>query len=138
MFLQLLWFHDNMEIVSSSSDDGQMTKLLVLRLAEAYLDRFEEELEQINIKNSIGGGKNKDRHRSRADAIRVIKETEGRELAESGFEMPDLLDAKNLDYFRNWNGELRYVQNIKLKKFTRQSLNQQEKEESSTTTMETG
>ena len=45
---------------------------MVLRLVEAYMERFEEELEQIQIKNSVG--KHKNSNRSRSDAIRFVKE----------------------------------------------------------------
>ena len=115
---KLLWFHDNLSLVKEPDED--VTKATMLRLADAYLDRFQEELEQIQIKNSIG--KNRDRHRSRLDAIKMVQECEKRELDGCGLEMPNLLDKDNLSYFQNWNGELRFVQNIKLHRFSRKFL----------------
>lgn len=38
-------------------------------------------------------------------------------------EMPDLLNAQQLEILRNWNGELRYLQNFKLQRFARKHLN---------------
>lgn len=32
-------------------------------------------------------------------------------------EIPDLSCPKNLEYLRKWNGELRFIQNINLKRF---------------------
>lgn len=32
-------------------------------------------------------------------------------------EIPDLMCPKNLEYLRTWNGELRFIQNINLKRF---------------------
>ena len=49
--------------------------------------------------------------------------TERDEYETCGLEMPDLTDAKNLDYITNeWGGELRYVQNIKLRRFRKSEL----------------
>ena len=39
-----------------------------------------------------------------------------------GLEMPDLGDEANYRYFLNWNGELRIVQNIKLRRYRRKEL----------------
>ena len=39
-----------------------------------------------------------------------------------GLEMPDLGDEANFRYFLNWNGELRIVQNIKLRRCRRKEL----------------
>ena len=39
-----------------------------------------------------------------------------------GLEMPDLGDEANFRYFLNWNGELRIVQNIKLRRYRRKEL----------------
>ena len=32
------------------------------------------------------------------------------------------LDPENLEYLRNWNGELRFVQNIKVRRFRKSEL----------------
>ena len=97
-------------------------------LAElAYMERFEEELEQISIKNSIG--KHKNCNRSRQDAIRFVREGEKRDFEGPGLEFPDLTDPENFKYFQSWNGELKFVQNIKIRKFSKRELSSQEEEE---------
>ena len=40
------------------------------------------------------------------------------------------MDPENFKYFRRWNGELRFVQNIKIKKFTRKALTENQETES--------
>ena len=96
-------------------------------LAElAYMERFEEELEQISIKNSIG--KHKNCNRSRQDAIRFVREGEKRDFEGPGLEFPDLTDPENFKYFQSWNGELKFVQNIKIRKFSKRELSSQEED----------
>ena len=54
-----------------------------------------------------------------------VAETLAAEKAEfdgCGLEMPDLGDEANYRYFLNWNGELRIVQNIKLRRYRRKEL----------------
>merc|ERR1740128_658114 len=50
---KLVWIKDSLPAVMD--DEGQMTKDAMLELVTGLLSRFDEELEQINIKNSIGG-----------------------------------------------------------------------------------
>ena len=66
----------------------------------------------------------------RAENIRFVKEGEKRDFEGPGLEFPDLLDPDNFKYFRMWNGELRFVQNIKIKKFTRKALMENQETES--------
>lgn len=37
-------------------------------------------------------------------------------------ELPDLMSEKEIEILRKWNGELRFLQNFTLKRFTRQRL----------------
>ena len=96
----------------------------MLELANGYLSRFQDEVDQIKLKNSIGGGKKnkRDHYRSRMDVINITIQTETNEFDGCGLEMPDLLDPEILDYFKKWNGELKFVQNIRLKRFRRKDL----------------
>ena len=55
--------------------------------------------------------------------------TETEEFNGCGLEVPDLFDSENLQKFQNWNSELRFVQNFKLKRVTRKSLESCESEE---------
>ena len=121
---KLLWFHDNLEGVFSDENSNIVTKPMMLELANGYLARFEEEIAQIKLKNSIGGDKKnkRDHYRSRMDVIKFTIETETNEFEGCGLEMPNLLDKGNFEYFKNWNGELRFLQNIGLKRLRKQDL----------------
>ena len=98
------------------------------------MSRFDEELEQINIKQSIGGKNRRKQHSSRLDAINHTMKIEKSDFEGCGLELPDLFDADNLSYFTAWDGEVRFVQNIKLRRFRRSEL---ERAEQSTEQMET-
>ena len=122
---KLLWFHDSLEGILSENNTEIVTKAIMLELANGYLARFQDEVEQIKLKNSIGGKNNKRNHnRSRMDVINLTVRTETDEFNGCGLEMPDLLNKDTLSYFKEWNGELRLVQNIGVKRFRRKELTQ--------------
>ena len=56
------------------------------------------------------------------NAIENAQKTELEEFQGCGLEVPDLQDKENLKKFQEWNGELRFVQNFKLKRITKNSL----------------
>ena len=60
---KLAWFKDALAVMESPNgqEGGGADCDFVREVAEAYLSRFEEELEQINIKNSVGSNKGKNR-----------------------------------------------------------------------------
>ena len=120
---KLLWFHDNLPVILEENT-SEITPQNMLELIENYIERHSEELEQIKLKNSIGSGqyKKRNQHSSRQMAIEVAKKTEIEEFQGCGLEVPDLQDGENLQKFQNWNGELRFVQNFKLKRITKSSL----------------
>lgn len=127
---KLLWFQDNMyayleeENVQGGHQRG-FSEASLLALTEAYLGRFQDELEQIELKNSVGLGGIKGKrnhHLARKDAISMTLEAEKVDFEGCGLEIPDLLDQENLNYLKDWNGELRFVQNIKLRRFHRKQL----------------
>jgi len=117
---KLAWFRDYLPAVSE--DSQHISPDTVIELVEGYLSRFDDELEQIKLKNSIGGKKKKNQHSSRQDSIEFTKKRELEEFIGCGLEMPDWFDAENLKYFLEWNGELRFVQNIKLRRFNKSQL----------------
>ena len=100
-----------------------------LELVEGYLSRFDEELEQISIKQGIGGKNRRKQHCSRLDAITHTMKMEKSDFEGCGLELPDLLDSDNLAYLRKWDGELRYVQNIKIMRITRARLESAEEDQ---------
>ena len=93
----------------------------MLQLITGMLERFDEELELIKIKKSIGKNR-KNQHSNREDTLNQTIASEKNDFEGCGLEMPDLLDPNNFKYFSNWNGELRFVQNIKLRRFRRSEL----------------
>ena len=116
---KLIWIKENLP---GLLEDGAVpTRDVMLELIEGLLSRFDEELEQIEIKKSIGKNR-RSQHSAREDAITLTVNTEKSEFEGCGLEMPDLLDPQNFQYFSDWNGELRYVQNIKLKRVRRCDL----------------
>lgn len=119
---KLLWYQTNLD-----SQKSTYTKHDVAELTGKYLDRFKEELEQIVIVNAVGNRQSK-QHQARETAIRFTEERENGEFDSVGVEVPDLVNGKNLEYFRNWSGEIRYFPNIKLKKSKRLDLKTEVKE----------
>jgi len=117
---KLSWFKENLPAIVE--DPSQISPEEVLSLVRGFLSRFEDELSQIKLKRSIGGKGRKQQHSSREDAINLAIKIETEEFEGCGLEMVDWFDPDNLNYFLNWDGELRFVQNIKLKKFTRKDL----------------
>ena len=121
---KLIWIKENLP--GLLEDGAEPTREVLLQLIEGLLSRFDEELEQIEIKKSIGGKNRRNQHSAREDAITQTVSLEKSDFEGCGLEMPDLLDPQNFKYFSNWNGELRYVQNIKLKRFRRCDLEKSE------------
>jgi translation machinery-associated protein 16 len=124
---KLLWFHDNLHGILDLEEDGVkevVTPSEMLELANAYMARLDDEIEQIKLKNSIGSGQFNKRHQhtSRVDVIELAQKTEKEEFSGCGLEFPDLLDQENLKKFLEWSGELRFIQNFKLKRFTKSFL----------------
>ena len=115
--LKLQWFQDNM-----APHKTCFTKHDLAVMVTNYLDRFKEELEQINIVNTVGNRQTK-QHVARETAIRLTEEREKNEFEGAGIEVPDLINGKCLNYFRNWTGEVRYFPNIKLRKIRKSDMN---------------
>ncbi|XP_073911174.1 translation machinery-associated protein 16 isoform X5 [Castor canadensis] len=82
---------------------------------EKYLNRFNSELEQIELHNSIKDRQGR-RHHSRETVIKQTMERERQQYEGYGFEIPDLLDGSNLKMFREWDFDLKKLPNIKMRK----------------------
>ncbi|MEE6461079.1 hypothetical protein FKM82_001186 [Ascaphus truei] len=130
---KLQWFQSHLD-----PDKKEYTKKEACELIESYLHRFESELEQIELHNNIKGRQGR-QHGSRET---VIKQTMERErLLYSGYGMgaeprykwngndpmvcgpfcskiPDIVNAKNLKMFRDWDFDLKKLPNIKMRKFS--------------------
>ena len=100
---KLVWMRDNLPGVME--EDGHVSKgkikvlvliitiflvftAAVLELVNGFLSRFEDELEQINIKQAIGGKNRRNQHSSRVDAIPHTMKTEKSDFEGCGIELP--------------------------------------------------
>ncbi|XP_076629128.1 translation machinery-associated protein 16 [Colletes latitarsis] len=114
---KMLWIQEHM-----IPDVCPYTPELTARLLEMYVARNDEELEQIAIKHSVGGKRNR-QHASREDIVRMTKEREQEEYNTCGIEIPDILNAAQCEMLRKWNGELKYLPNFKFRRFGKTHLN---------------
>ncbi|CAG0888423.1 unnamed protein product [Darwinula stevensoni] len=120
---KLAWIKET--LISDFPTCKELSPQQTLQLIDKYLGRCDEELEQIDLKNSIGGGKRNQRkrqHASREGFLHLHLSQEKLDFESCGIEMPDLFNHKNVEYLLAWNGELRYVNNIKLKRYRRKDL----------------
>uniref|UniRef100_A0A8B9PL67 Translation machinery-associated protein 16 n=1 Tax=Apteryx owenii TaxID=8824 RepID=A0A8B9PL67_APTOW len=109
---KLQWFQSHLD--PSKAD---YTKKEAGELIENYMGRFNAELEQIELQNSIKGRQGR-QHGSRETVIRQTIERE-RQLYEGyGIEIPDIVNSKHLKIFREWDGDLKKLPNIKMRKFS--------------------
>ncbi|XP_022190228.2 translation machinery-associated protein 16 homolog [Nilaparvata lugens] len=116
---KMLFVQENVDEIKSSV----CTPEQIAEIIEKYLSRFDEELEQIALKHSIG--KRGRQHASREDALNMIKSQEKLEYETCGIEIPDLLNATQVSMLKDWNGEIRFIQNFKLRRFSKQFLSSQ-------------
>ncbi|XP_059156568.1 translation machinery-associated protein 16-like isoform X2 [Physella acuta] len=109
---KLLWIQEHLD------DRHVYTKQDVISLVMEYRNRFKEELEQISIVQSVGNRQQSKQHVAREAAIKMTMEEETNQFEGSGIEVPDLINKKHLEEFKKWNGELKYIQNLKLRKIS--------------------
>ncbi|KAK5649326.1 hypothetical protein RI129_000355 [Pyrocoelia pectoralis] len=114
---KIQWFLDRID-----SSITQCTPQQTEQLIESYLSRFDEELEQITIKQSIGNRK-KRQHASRQDVIKMTIEREREEYNTCGLEMPNIMRETDLAAFRLWDGDLVALQHLKLTRISKTMLN---------------
>ncbi|KAK7867619.1 hypothetical protein R5R35_014814 [Gryllus longicercus] len=114
---KLQWFKDRL-IPNVRRYTGQMC----LDIISTYLSRFDQELEQITIVHTIGKNRKNRRFASREDVINMTILHEKEEFETCGLEIPDLMNMQQLAYLRSWNGELRFLQNFHLTRYTRKQL----------------
>ncbi|XP_033740684.1 translation machinery-associated protein 16-like [Pecten maximus] len=122
---RFMWFQQNANLEEKSLKKSELASL-----CKKYLSRFEDELDQIDIIQNIGNRQGR-QHASREAAISLTLDKEKKEFESNGLELPDLINAKNFDYFKKWNGEVKYLQNIKLRKIAVSDLAEECDEDSS-------
>lgn len=128
---KIKWFQDHLDLSLDIYTPYETHKLI-----EKYLGRFDKELEQIKLKHSIGNRKNR-QHASREDIIKMTIKRDLEEFNSCGIgnftlyeivhnyclyflEIPDIMDNIQFKLLKDWNGELRFIQNFKLKRFNKQ------------------
>lgn len=112
--------YDFFYVLQERLDDRQLyTKKDLVDLVMQYRNRFEDELEQISIVHSVGNRPTQSRqHASRESAIKMTIDSDTNQFEGSGIEVPDLINKKHLEEFKKWDGELNFIQNLKLRKIT--------------------
>ncbi|KAL1465807.1 hypothetical protein WDU94_005347 [Cyamophila willieti] len=115
---KLLWFQEHID-----PDTKEMTPEYLDELCTVYLARFDEELELIQQKHSVGQRSQATRqHASREDVLVSTKKRELEEYLGCGIELVDVFNSKQLELLKYWTGELRYLPNFVLKRFNKSSL----------------
>uniref|UniRef100_A0A0K8VJ26 UPF0534 protein CG15027 n=1 Tax=Bactrocera latifrons TaxID=174628 RepID=A0A0K8VJ26_BACLA len=82
-------------------------------LIASYLKRFDEELEQIALKQSISKNRSK-QHAARQDVIKITLERERNEYQSGGMELLNLCDPVKFKSLMDWDGSALNVQHLKL------------------------
>ncbi|KAM9856501.1 translation machinery-associated protein 16 [Aulostomus maculatus] len=120
---KLLWFQTHLD-----PEKKTYTKKDACDIIERYLHRFDSELEQIELMNGIKGRKGR-LHGARENVIKQTIERERADYEGNGFEMPDLINSKHLNTFRDWTGDLKKLPNIKLRKVSNKGLDGKKEQE---------
>ncbi|KAI3353313.1 hypothetical protein L3Q82_019851 [Scortum barcoo] len=120
---KLLWFQAQLDPEKTS-----YTRKDACDIIERYLQRFDSELEQIELMNGIKGRQGR-LHGAREAVIKQTIERERAQYEGMGFEIPDLINAKHLKTFREWTGDLKKLPNIKLRKVSNKGLDTKSEEE---------
>ncbi|XP_071375813.1 translation machinery-associated protein 16 [Centroberyx affinis] len=120
---KLLWFQKQLDPTKTA-----YTKEDACDIIERYLQRFDSELEQIELMNGIKGRQGR-LHGAREAVIKQTVERERAEYESNGFEIPDIINAKHLKTFREWSGDLKKLPNIKLRKVSNKGLDRKNEEE---------
>ncbi|NP_001089532.1 translation machinery-associated protein 16 [Xenopus laevis] len=109
---KLQWFQSHL-----NPEKAEYTKKEACELIESYLHRFDNELEQIELHNSIKGRQTR-RHESRETVIKQTIERERQLYNGYGIEIPDIVNSRNLKVFRDWDLDMKKLPNIKMRKIS--------------------
>nr|XP_019956830.1 PREDICTED: translation machinery-associated protein 16 [Paralichthys olivaceus] len=121
---KLLWFQEQLDPAKTT-----YTRRDACDVIERYLQRFDSELEQIELMNGIKGRQGR-LHGAREAVIKQTIERERAQYEGVGFEIPDIINTKHLKTFREWTGDLKKLPNIKLRNVSSKGLDANtEKEE---------
>ncbi|XP_071495374.1 translation machinery-associated protein 16-like [Diadema antillarum] len=110
---KLMWFKDALD-----ADKQSYNKTEAEELVSRYLQRFDEELEQISIVNSFKSRSGR-QHASREGIINATRQREEELFTTCGIEIPDIVDMRTLKLLRAWDGSAKLIANIKMRKIVR-------------------
>ncbi|KAK3523291.1 hypothetical protein QTP86_028517 [Hemibagrus guttatus] len=113
---KLLWFQNQLD-----SRKLEYSKQEACEIIERYLHRFDSELEQIELANNIKGRQGR-QHFSRETVIKQTMERERAQYEGRGFEIPDIINSKHLKTFREWDGDLKKLPNVKMRNVSAKGL----------------
>ncbi|XP_053667586.1 translation machinery-associated protein 16 homolog [Anopheles marshallii] len=113
---KLAWFAEHLLEQQDPLEPAEYEALI-----DEYLKRFDRELEQIKIVQSIGKHR-ATQHAAREAAIKATIETEKLNFGGGGIELPDLCDPINFNLFQQWDGSAASIQHLKLKFISRKML----------------
>lgn len=99
-----------------------------------YFHRFDDELEQINLKTQINS-KRRNQHSSRESIIKISLEKDINNFKAGGIELPDLCDEVQFKAFKNWDGNSHNIQHLIVKFISKSSLDKLKVEQSAVTEM---
>ncbi|XP_074485605.1 translation machinery-associated protein 16 [Sebastes fasciatus] len=113
---KLLWFQEQLD-----PEKTTYTKKDACDIIERYLQRFDSELEQIELVNGIKGRQGR-LHGAREAVIKQTIERERAQYEGTGLEIPDIINAKHLKTFREWTGDLKKLPNMKLRQVSNKDV----------------
>ncbi|KNC27227.1 putative translation machinery-associated protein 16 [Lucilia cuprina] len=120
---KLSWFLEHIE-------DGRthpLTPHEFEELIELYLKRFDEELEQIALKQSISKNRS-NQHVARQDVIKITLERETGEYKTGGMQLLNLCDPVKFKSLLDWDGSAINVQHLKVELISYNMLQRLKKE----------
>lgn len=116
MGAKFAWFTDALE-----ERDEPLSPEEFLELCDQYFHRFDEELEQIKLKQSISKNRS-NQHISRETVIKMTLEREVGDFNGGGFQLMDLTDAVQFRAFKDWNGNALSLQHLKMSLVSKKHL----------------
>lgn len=115
---KLFWFYEQIEDIIEPLSPDEYEKLI-----DEYLSRFNEELEQIKLKQELNKKRN-NQHAARESMIKITLEKEVGGFNGGGLELPNLCDPLEFKQFHEWDGDSSKIQHLKMHFISRKFLNQ--------------
>jgi len=112
------WFNEALVDRTTPLSKSEFDELITM-----YLKRFDNEVEQINLKQSICKNRS-NQHASRLSILKMTLERENAEYVGAGIELMDLTDEIKFKNFKNWDGNSINLQHLKLDRICKKKLSQ--------------